>query len=161
VTPHDILCDLSACLCRELTPKGGSGPNLCFCGVIGGDQIPASFAFSCPQKCGVAYVRLTNAYPSVGLGVRPEQPQACGVMLTLNIEMAVLRCYEVPANGEEIDAASLEATACVMSDDLLAMRRAVACCASLSDLDYGLLDWTPQGPQGGLIGGGWTLQVLL
>lgn len=159
--PNLLLTELAACLCAELTPDGADEPDLCFCGVLPGRIAIADAGFECDNSCGMAWVRLDAAYPATGPGVVAEQQNSCGSLLGLDIEIGVLRCYDTPADGSAPEGAALAASVALQNEGMMAIRRAIKCCEALSDVDYILGLFTPDGPQGGLVGGAWSLSVVL
>jgi hypothetical protein len=156
----EMLTNLAACLCAELTPDGADGPDLCFCGLMPGQQ-PALDLGDCPDACGMAWVRLMDAYPAVGLGVEwdPTNNGGCGPMIGATVEVGVIRCFEQPAHGGPPEPEELLAGTQQQIEDMLAMRRAIMCC-NLDDEDYALGRYAPYGPQGFIVGGWWTLDLL-
>lgn len=161
MTPGDLLVDLASCLCAEFTPTGGTEPDLCFCDVAPGQTFAHDYVWECDDKCGAAWVRLANAYPAVGVGVPAENRIGCGALLGFDIEIGVIRCLEQESTGEAPPAETMSAAALTQVDDLIAMRRAVMCCDALKDEDYSLNTYQPVGPQGMVVGGTWTLSVVL
>jgi hypothetical protein len=161
MTPYELLCDLAACLCAELTPEGAPGPDLCFCGIAPGQQFAEDYIWGCDTKCGSAWVRLITAYPADGVGAPADGVVGCGRGLGVDIEIGVLRCVEQPGDGSAPTEEMLAAASVAQMNDLLAVRRMIACCPSLNDVDYSLGVYTPVGPRGAVVGGRWTLSVLL
>lgn len=158
--PYSLLVDLAACLCAELTDDGEF--DLCFCGVMPGQQFAQDYLWGCDNgNCGAAWVRLITAYPADGVGEPAEEPQGCRNSLGIDIEIGVIRCIEQPADGEAPTEAMLAAAAVLQMADLMAVRKMLACCSTLQDFDYALGTYTPSGPQGAITGGRWTLSVLL
>lgn len=158
MTPDELLTDLAACLCAALTPDGEDDPGLCFCGVLPGDTVILDY-MECDATCGMAWVRLTSAYPATGVGVLSELPGNCGTFLGLDIEIGVMRCLEQPDGGEPPDPEQYAAASALQSDDILAMRRAVQCCAALEDASMGL--YQPVGPDGAVVGGVWQIFAVI
>jgi len=157
---NDLLCDLSACLCAALTPEGAAGPDLCFCGVVPGQQVALDHG-ECERGCGMAWTRLVTAYPASGLAVPfdPTISGGCGLLLGVTIEIGVIRCINLPDDGIP-EAAELERATRQQMEDMLAMRRAVLCCG-LETGDYALSNYQPYGPEGIIVGGWWTLDAVI
>lgn len=151
----DDLTVLAACLCEQIRDSGL--PETCFCGVIPGDQVLAAYTGDCAKKCGMAWVRLTSAYPASGVMVPNEQPKNCGAGLGFGVEMGILRCAHVGTAERPPTAAEQLLDAQLQMADMLAMRRAVVCCPGSADWILG--QYTPTGPQGGLVGGLWALEM--
>lgn len=163
MTMESLLCDLAACLCAELTPDGATEPDLCFCDVVPGQIFAHDYAWQCADsgKCGAAWVRLVTAYPASGLGIPAEPGRPCGVLLGADIELGVIRCLEQESNGEAPPAPVMNAAAIGEIGDMLAIRRAIACCPALADLDFALNTFQPIGPAGMVTGGTWSISVVL
>jgi hypothetical protein len=149
----DTLTLLAACLCGEVTP------DTCFCGIIPGDQVPAAYAGNCNQKCGMAWVRLVSVYPASGILVPNQSPKNCAAGLGFSVEMGVLRCAHVGTAERPPTSAEQMVDAQMQHADMLAMRRAVYCCPGSNDWILG--GYIPTGPQGGLVGGVWTLDMWM
>lgn len=159
---NELLCDIAACLCAELTPDGAAEPDLCFCGVIPGQTFAHDYVWGCNNgKCGAAWVKLMTAYPAVAPGVPDEQAGNCGFGLGIDVEIGTIRCVEQPADGSPPDEEMMAAAVRNQMSDLVAIRRAVACCDALADLDFILGNYVPIGPQGGIAGGTWAISVML
>lgn len=152
---QDAVEALAACLCEQL----GGQDNMCFCGVLVGETTIADYIGDC-EDCGMAWVRVSAMYPAVGVNLPSTLPNNCNAMLGVDIEIGVLRCISVGASdGSPPTAAEMLASAQEVSDDALAMRRAVICCPA--DIDYVLGTYSPIGPQGGIVGGTWNLSLLV
>lgn len=140
---------LAACLCEEL-----ESPT-CFCGVFAGAD-PYDAMGECEgDNCGQAWVRLLAVYPSGGVGVPNTSLNNCGAGLSYDIEIGVLRC--APIQEEAYTEAEMLEFAQKQYSDMLAMRRAVACCDALEE--YIMAAYAPVGPDGGVIGGVWNLTL--
>ena len=153
----DLAVALAACLCDELT-KAGRG--LSFCGVLPGDAVVADYV-GMGDDCGMAWVRMTTAYPASQVGVVNQSVNNCGTLLGLEFEIGVLRCFPAPPeyDGEPPALEDQLAAATEQHDDMLAMMRAVMCCTALGSKDYILGSYTPTGPMGLVYGGTWSLMV--
>jgi hypothetical protein len=164
VNAYSITCDLAACLCAELTKDGAAGPDLCFCGVLPGEIVVADVGAeeNCDNGCGMAWTRIVSAYPAQTVGEVAVEPNTCGANLGVDIEVGILRCYQLPDNGDPPSPEVLAAAAARQADDMMSMYRAVKCCEALQEfgIDYLLGIFTPSGPLGGVVGGTWTLSVI-
>jgi hypothetical protein len=157
MTVATILQALAACLCAQITEE--NAPKTCFCGVVPGSAAIADYAGDCESLNGMAWVRLVNSYPAVGVGVQDETPGSCGTSLGFDIEMGMLRHWPIQAEPKD-EAETLAATQ-LQLDDMMLMRRAVACCDALGGKDYSLGQYLPIGPLGDLVGGSWTIFAIL
>jgi len=153
----DILLEsLATCLCAQIAEDGS--PEPCFCGVMAGDHIIPSFSI-CQEKNGMAWVRLTSAYPASGVGIQNQTAKNCGSELGIEVEIGIMREMPYgsdtgePPTPEEFLAASRLQTA-----DMFSMIRAVNCCDAIED--YILSTYTPHGPRGLSIGGTFTVMLL-
>lgn len=152
-----ILDDLSTCLCAQILTDGL--PPTCFCGVVPGADVALDYAGDCDEACGMAWVRLATTYPSASVGTPVEQPGNCAVGIGLEVEMGVVRCIDVGEGTSPPDLATLRAAAALQTADMLAMWRAVACCRQSKDWAIG--QYTPYGPEGGVVGGVLGLNILV
>lgn len=152
-----ILADLSVCLCAQLDMDGL--PPTCFCGVMPGNEVALDYAGDCEDACGMAWVRLITSYPSVSLGNPVENPGNCSTGIGLEVEMGVIRCIDLGDGMEPPPKESLEASSYLQNADMMAMWRAVACCRQSKDWAIG--QYTPMGPEGGVVGGTLSLSILL
>jgi hypothetical protein len=150
--------DLSACLCAEL--EAAKGPELCFCGVIPGDAVDTSLASLGTCKGGMAWVRMVTSYASTTF---PQQDElaGCATLLAATFEVGVLRPAVLGTDRRPPTVADLVAETRLQFSDQSAMHRAIACCANSSSFDfvYALGDYTPDGPDGSLVGGSWTVTI--
>ena len=149
------LLDLAGCLCTALSDA--EHPT-CFCGVLGGVQATLDTCTSCDVACGTAWVRLNSAFPSSSLPSADTTLSSCTAPLAYEIELGVGRCAPAPDDdgtpptvSEELDSALL------LLSDLWSMRTAIDCCFAGADTVLGT--YTPFGPQGGCVGGTWTVVV--
>lgn len=160
---HDLLTDLAACLCVTLEDWGL--PTPCFCGVLPGLNVALDYFGGCEDgSCGngMAWVRLNSVYPAIGVGIQSQTAGNCGTTLGIDIEIGVVRCISAGEDdGGPVPAQELADAAFLQSQDALAMRAAVACCAPLTSRDYVLGIYTPYGPEGGAVGGTWTMVVAV
>jgi hypothetical protein len=147
-----LLTDIAACLCAEVNPDD----NMCFCGVIAGTAAVHDFWPDCTND-GMAWVRLALAYPSTALGIADQTPGAKGKMVGLDIEIGLVRSYEVDEQDGSINAAEYARMMVQSGDDMMAMRKVISCCPALNERDFILGTWTPIGPTGLVYGGAWTL----
>ena len=155
----DRLVDLASCLCAQIAIDGL--PGLCRCGLQPGAQvIGLPVGGDCGEECGQAWVRLASLYPSTSIGQPSTQQGNCLSALGLDVEMGVMRCVPIgDPNGDLPSEEDLAAATALQVADALSMRRAVSCCGDAEDWMLG--QYAPQGPQGGFVGGIWTLSLLV
>jgi len=149
------LVDLATCLCNELADSGLPAP--CFCGVMPGASVALDYATNCGDNCGMAWVRAVSVFPSTNFPSLDTGFTRCNYPLAFTAEVGVIRCMEVPADGEPPSLASLLASAQLQLADMAAMRRAIVCCSTSGDVVLGA--YTPTGPQGGVVGGSWLVSL--
>lgn len=121
---------------------------------------------------GFLYVRLVSMYPTAGQSApfpnQDTRPGNCKpVMIASQLAIGVLRCAAtVDDNGVVPTAATLTAEARGMTADASILLAAIKCCIADMAGDSGSLveqlllgAWQPLGPDGGCVGGEWTLTV--
>lgn len=107
--------------------------------------------------CSQGWVRVMNIGSSAN---SPESWEGnCEIVLSLNLEVGVMRCVPIPEDGEaptetDVLMASLQAL-----DDMRAILCAAMNCEVWDAIDPGV--WSPYGPMGGQHGGTWTFSVEL
>lgn len=150
------MTDLATCLCAQIEADGL--PPFCFCGVVPGEAAILDYAGDCDPLCGMAWVRLAGAYPSMIVGAPDVSLGNCGAALGGDIEIGTMRC--VPGSDDSgnppSDAELLLATSLQIAD-AEAIRKAIICCPGHKDFTIG--QYTPVGPAGGMVGGAWLLSV--
>lgn len=120
------------------------------------------------DTCSQAWVRVTDVSvvfppnaqmdPSPGGGDGCDGPQ-CGGVFNIGLEVGVLRCYEVPEDGEAPTATQVMASALQSMYDMSALYQAAMNCEVWTGIDPG--PWQPEGPLGGQYGGFWNFTVEL
>ena len=152
--------ELAECLCAQIQDPENGVPDVCFCGIVPGEQAVGNYAGDCNTVCGMAWVRLVGMYPMSAIGVPDSTAGNCGVGVGIDVEMGILRCISI--GGEDGSLPSpvemLEATQLQIADALI-MRKAVLCCDAIPSKEAILAVYTPTGPLGGLVGG--TMQVSM
>ena len=93
---YAALTSLAACLCDQIESAGL--PKPCFCGVVPGDSVVDTYGGYCNDKCGMAWVRLADAYPAQAVGQPSETVGNCGNGIGFTVEIGILRCYPVTQN---------------------------------------------------------------
>lgn len=165
IAPNPIferMAALATCLCAEIQNPDWGVPDVCFCGVVPGAAALGDYAGDCDTKCGIAWVRLVSAYPSNSVGAALLEPGNCAFGQGLDLEMGVLRCISAgdefgnpPTPEEYLAAAELQVA------DLLIMQRALFCCDAIPQRDVILSQYQPIGPEGGLVGGAYTMSMAV
>lgn len=110
--------------------------------------------------CSQAWVRVD------GMEFQTSESWAnkCGGQIALTIEVGVLRCVDVPEDGEAPTATDVAAAALQAMEDMYTIH-----CAAMKEddpedelwIDIESQQWTPSGPLGGQAGGVWTFRVTI
>lgn len=119
------------------------------------------------EWCAQAWVRVTDvavSYNEKGFDTGPSDQDgscegACGGTFTIGLEVGVLRCYEVPEDGEAPTAMQVMTTAMQSMIDMSAIYQAALNCDVWQSINVGA--WQPEGPLGGQYGGFWNFTVEL
>ena len=155
-----ILEAVAACLCAEIQNPANGVPDVCFCGIVPGDNTPAMYAGNCKTRCGMAWTRLITLYPSNAVGATTVEPARCDTGMGIDIEVGMLRCISVgdergnlPTPQEQTDAVKLQLA------DAFVMWKALLCCTAFPSGDVILTPYQPIGPEGGLVGGRFTASM--
>lgn len=156
------LPELMATLLESLTAqirKAGREDDYCSVTIYPGTAIPVDFGPESDCK-GTAWVRLVSANPTVTFPVASNSVDNCGYTLAYTVEMGMLGPAPVmderlgrlivPEDVEQFDASMR------MYDELKMMHAAIQG-AGIDQLILG--DWMPQGPEGGVMGGLWTMMI--
>lgn len=133
--------------------EAGKQDDYCSVTVQAGNMV--NFDFGPESGCGgTAWVRLVSVTPSIEVG-----KNGCAQWLNYVIEVGMigpapgitenLSEYVAPTDEELFDASMRQAEEMGL---MFAAIRSV-------DLDVSLGDWAPQGPEGGILGGTWTVTV--
>lgn len=145
------LIELQQCLCEEIESR--NLPAVCFCGVVPGAETILDFS-----QGGQAWVRLQTAFPSRTFPEQDQTLRSCQAGLAYTVEIGIVRCApmmsddgEPPTLEEQFEATRLQLA------DMEAMRAALQCCLRKKDSLLGA--YIPIGPEGGALGGAWTVYV--
>jgi hypothetical protein len=107
---------------------------------------------------GQAWVRLVSAFPSSVFPSPTTDPRSCRAPLAFALEVGVSRCAPSGDSAEEPpDPLDMAASVELQTADMAAMHRAITCCLEANE--YVLGSYAPFGPEGGVVGGTWTLTV--
>lgn len=154
---YPLLVKLAGCLCNELD---AAGLETCFCGVVGGASVDISRVN--PDDGGIGWVRLVGItpVPSQMTGTAPSA--LCNTHLSAQVEVGYADCYPINDDGSPLS----------LDEELDAVRRhqagvhaafkAAFCCDWIDNrrrLTPG--QWTPGGPEGGVLWSAWTLEVAV
>lgn len=147
---------IAECLCTELVASGL--PPTCLCGVLPGEAIDASYVTSSE---GMAWVRLANAFPYNAFPNASLSGNPCVMPLGFELEIGALWCAPVSrdSRGNPPRPEDQAATAEIQVAAMAAMHRAIVCCLPNERAQVAMGAYTPTGPEGGVVGGTWSLVV--
>lgn len=147
---------LAECLCTEILKAGL--PPTCLCGVLPGEAIDASYV---TDSEGMAWVRLAGAYPYNAFPNASLTGNPCVMPLAYQLEIGSLWCAPVArdSRGNPPTVDDQFATTEVQVAAMAAMHRAIVCCLPSERAQVALGQYTPSGPEGGVVGGVWSLVV--
>lgn len=153
------LAEIAECLCAEIKNPDWGVPDVCFCGIAPGETVDAIYGGDCQTECGMAWVRLDTAYPSLTIGQLYADANNCVVPLGMDIELGIMRCIEVGDGLDGPTAEQLLESSQLQIADMLIMQRAIYCCPSLPNKEMVVGPYIPAGPLGGLVGGSIRISV--
>lgn len=155
--------DLHAALLEFASCVGTALGDICSYGLTMGDSYvpfnpdPDEDCSEDDALCSQVWVRVTQVDETVG---RPNwDGSSCTAQLTLGLEVGVLRCFNIPEDGEAPTATDVTTYALTAMSDMHALRCAALDCEVWDSIDVGT--WLPVGPMGGQHGGTWTFTVTL
>ncbi len=110
---------------------------------------------------GQAWVAVRRVWPTDRFPAEPSGPQERELTgMAVELRVGVLRCAAtVDASGHPPSPADVSADADKASRDRALTAHAIVCCALNDDASWMLGGWEPMGPQGGCVGGAWTVTV--
>lgn len=154
---HEALVEFTACI-------GNALEGVCSYGfTIGEAYVPFDMDpdEDCDDSeddvsCSQAWVRVASVVPQSG-GVEGFGGQDCYLTLSLDLEVGVLRCLEIPEDGEAPTTTDVLLAGLQAMDDMNAMLCAALGCEVWDSISVG--QWQPVGPLGGQYGGIWTFTV--
>lgn len=138
----------------------GTAKGLCMVSVMPGGAVPLDYG---AESCGgMVWVRLTQAFPTQEFPQQATTLNNCGYDLALALEVGVMRPAPMPTDFQgdiELPPAEEHFEAAALQDrDMEAVHRAVKALAQR--IEYVVLgSYEPVGPDGGTVGGTWTLTV--
>lgn len=105
--------------------------------------------------CSQLWVRVANVHASPN----SSWEGTCALELIIELEVGVLRCIEIPEDGEAPTATDVMAGALQSMSDMRKILCTAMDCEVWTSLEAGL--WNPIGPLGGQYGGSWTFTATL
>lgn len=153
-----VLIQLADCLCTELVTAGL--PPTCICAPFPGEAVATDYV---NQDQGMAWVRLASMFPSSAFPAQDGTASGCLMPMAAQLEVGVLYCAPVtqgrsnrtpPGLSAMFDSTRLQMAA------MAAMLRAIECCLGAANRkSVALGAYAPLGPDGGVVGGTWTVTV--
>lgn len=104
--------------------------------------------------CSQLWVRVMGVTPTGEVGFDNSD---CATTLQIELEVGILRCLEIPEDGEAPTASDMMVAAMQAMQDMNTIFCAAMGCEVWESIQSGA--WTPDGPLGGQYGGVWTFTV--
>jgi hypothetical protein len=159
------LRDMLAVVLQELSAgldEAGMLDSMCALTVFPGNAVPVDYIGS-DGSCGaMGWVRHVSSAPTVRFPAADVSIDNCTYTLAHLLEVGIIRPSPIPeSDGQTVelpdDLAHLGA-ALELADDMILMKNAIARAAK--SIDFVILgSYTPIGPEGGAVGGSWSLTV--
>lgn len=153
---HEAIIEFAACV-------GNAVEDICSYGyTIGQTYVPFNPdpEEDCDEddiQCSQLWVRTTSVTPTTA---EPGfSGQDCATTLRMGLEVGILRCIEVPEDGEAPTATDVLVAGLQAMTDMNTILCAALSCEAWDGLTIG--SWSPTGPLGGQYGGIWTFTVEL
>lgn len=161
VPEYAAMSALLACLCQQI--EIDNLPRVCSCSIQPG---VVAFDFGdCDNGDGMAWVapRIGYGTTQFPLAMATWNPCQGNGLKALQVEVGMVRNLPLetqPSTGELFPTTPEEWNAAAQQQmlDMDCIRRAISCC---SDYPVLLGQWTPIGPQGGIVGGAWLASILV
>lgn len=115
----------------------------------------------CPDDeaiCSQVWVRVAGVQPLAG-GTEGWGGDGCAASFSMDLEVGILRCLEIPEEGAAPTATEVTAAAMQALSDMNDLQCAAMSCEVWEAIHIGT--WSPLGPLGGQFGGIWTFTVEL
>lgn len=135
--------------------------SMCAVTAYPGQAVPVDYAGG--EECGgMAWVRHVSSNPTVRFPNADVTPDNCYATLAHIMEVGLLRPAPIPeSDGRDIelpDALEHLNSALDLANDMVVMQKAIGRAAK--SIDFVILgSYTPVGPEGGTVGGTWSLTV--
>lgn len=149
------LAELAECLCQTVADDPNCEP-LCFCGVVPGGGIALDYIHTdeCASKDGMGWVRMVTEFVTRAFPQPLTDATPCAAEVAFTAEVGLIRTFPISEDGEPPDAATYLAYSERQIGEAAMLRKVIVCCYGNSAV---LGTYVPIGPQGGAIGGAWTL----
>lgn len=139
------IAQLETPVCRSFVHPGDDAPHDA-CEAINGTD----------GQLWVAHLRSDSGWPTP-----TGEPHTCATAWAERIEVGIVRCArgKIQDNGDAPSTEDITADAQQQEEDRLALRAAILCCLPTEGKDIVIEGWDPISPQGGCVGGIWTIIV--
>lgn len=108
--------------------------------------------------CSQVWVRVAGVSPLPN-GAEGWGGDPCAVSFQMDLEVGVIRCVEIPEDGEAPTAMEVTVAGLQALEDMNTLQCAAMECEVWESITIG--SWVPLGPLGGQYGGVWTFTVEL
>lgn len=154
----EMMAALLESLTREIR-KAGKEEDYCAISVYPGTAVPVDFGPESDCR-GTAWVRLVSVNPTLAFPAADITVNNCAYSLAYTVEMGMVGPGPVLEDrlGKFVvpdDIENFEASMRIYAE--LEMMHAAIKGAGIDQLILG--DWAPQGPEGGVLGGLWTMTI--
>lgn len=107
--------------------------------------------------CSQVWVRVEN----INVLTPDSWDNGCSMTLRIEVEVGVVRCFEIPEDGEAPTASQVLAAATQSMADMNTILCAALGCETVEDQFDSITagTWLPLGPIGGQYGGSWTFTI--
>ena len=143
---------------------GSSFDDICTYGLISGDTYvpfdpdPEDDGENCDEYgCGQVWVRIEQIS-----AITPDSwDKNCSVSFRIEIEVGIIRCFEVPEGGEAPTASAMLGYAMQSNEDMNRIFCSAMSCDEVDDEFDSIVagSWLPLGPIGGQYGGTWSFTL--
>lgn len=130
-------------------------PPTCFASVLPGALVALDHV---NDACGaMAWSRVGSVFPSTIFPVQDQTPHRWGITGAMTYELGIIRGMELPDSGEAPTAEQQFETARLQMADMKAIL--VTICGYFSSVGVPFIvgSYVPVGPDGGAVGGAWTV----
>lgn len=137
-------------VCRSFINPGANAPHdVC-------ESVTDNEGVDFNGQLWVADINSVAGWPS-----QTTLPITCAVPYADQIEIGIVRCAQSVLDDVNLipDADLLTADATQQQDDKDALKRAILCCWGVDGRDMLAPFWEPIEPQGGCVGGTWTITI--
>lgn len=156
VIAYPNMVALVGCVNAELEKSGLE--SVAFAGLMPGNQTIHEW---CGEDCGGGQltVRLITEFPTSSFPDQNGEAWTSQMTLAYTLEVEIMRCMPIPEDGQPLSMEHQLSAARAQLADMAAMRRAICACFQSREKAFALGQYTPVGPQGGCVGGNWTVTV--